>query len=98
MHPSSGLQLLFALLLLLNRSSSSVHNDATESDPIQPVPVQETQEEPVEEDSNQARSGGRRPAEAARNGESSYSYTNSYSYSYSSMVLTFLLVWFSQTE
>ncbi|XP_037651360.1 sclerostin domain-containing protein 1b [Sebastes umbrosus] len=68
MHPSSGLQLLFALLLLLNRSSSSVHNDATESDPIQPVPVQETQEEPVEEDSNQARSGGRRPAEAARNG------------------------------
>ncbi|XP_070778392.1 sclerostin domain-containing protein 1b [Enoplosus armatus] len=66
---SSALQLpaLLLLLLLLSRSASAVHNDATESANAQPAP--DAQEEPAEEeDTNQARNGGRRQADAARNG------------------------------
>ncbi|XP_068560499.1 sclerostin domain-containing protein 1-like [Cebidichthys violaceus] len=62
---ASGLQLL-ALLLLLSRSSSAVQNDGTESDSI-PL-VHDTQDEPVNEDTNQARNGGRRQADPVRNG------------------------------
>ncbi|KAG7225343.1 hypothetical protein INR49_027326 [Caranx melampygus] len=62
---ASGLQLV-ALLLLLSRSSSAVHNDATES--LDTQPVQDTQDEPANDDTNQARNGGRRPADPVRNG------------------------------
>lgn len=64
---ASGLQLV-ALLLLLSRSSSAVHNDATES--LDTQPVHDTQDEAANDDTNQARNGGRRPADAVRNGES----------------------------
>ncbi|XP_038579970.1 sclerostin domain-containing protein 1b [Micropterus salmoides] len=60
-----GLQLL-ALLLLLSRSNSAVHNDATES--VSTQPVHHTEDEPANEDTNQARNGGRRLADAVRNG------------------------------
>uniref|UniRef100_A0A8C2WSL6 Sclerostin domain containing 1b n=1 Tax=Cyclopterus lumpus TaxID=8103 RepID=A0A8C2WSL6_CYCLU len=56
-HPASGLQLL-ALLLLLCRSRSAVQNDATESDNVQLL--HDTRDEPVTEDTNQSRNGGRR--------------------------------------
>lgn len=69
LRPASGLQLL-ALLLLLSTSRSAIHNDATESVDTQPEPVPETREEPADEDSNQARNGGRRQTDAVRNGES----------------------------
>ncbi|XP_029299591.1 sclerostin domain-containing protein 1-like [Cottoperca gobio] len=62
--PAGGLQLL-ALLLLLSRSSSAVHNNGTESVHVQPL--HDTQEEPAEEDTNQARNGGRLLADAVRN-------------------------------
>ncbi|XP_054462571.1 sclerostin domain-containing protein 1-like [Anoplopoma fimbria] len=62
---ASALQLL-ALLLLLSRSSSAVQNDATESDSIQLV--HDTEDELVNEDTNQARNGGRQLADAVRNG------------------------------
>lgn len=65
---ASGLQLVALLLLLLNGSSPAVHNDATES--ISPQPAHYTVEEQVNEDSNQARNGGRRQTDAVRNGES----------------------------
>lgn len=66
LRPVSGLPLL-ALLVLLSRSSSAVHNDATESENTQLVP--DTPEEPVaNEDTNQASNGGRRQADAVRNG------------------------------
>ncbi|KAK2829998.1 hypothetical protein Q5P01_017929 [Channa striata] len=62
-----GLQLLtLLLLLLLNRSSPAVHNDATESFSTQPV--LDSEEEPVTEDTNQARNGGRRQTDNAHNG------------------------------
>ncbi|KAK9526399.1 hypothetical protein VZT92_015100 [Zoarces viviparus] len=61
---ASGLQLL--ALLLLSRSSSAVQNNATESDSIQLV--HDTREEPINEDTNQARNGGRRLADPVRNG------------------------------
>lgn len=65
---ASGLQLL-VLLLLLSGSSPAVHNDATES--VSPQPAHDTQDEPVDEDTNQARNGGRRQqTDAVRNGES----------------------------
>lgn len=64
---ASGIQLL-ALLLLLSRTSNSVHNDATESVSTQPVP--DASDEPISEDTNQARNGGRRQPDAVRNGES----------------------------
>lgn len=64
---ASGLQLV-ALLLLLSRSSSAVHNDATES--LDTQPVHDTQDEAANDNTNQARNGGRRPADAVRNGES----------------------------
>ncbi|KAI3358387.1 hypothetical protein L3Q82_014699 [Scortum barcoo] len=57
---------LLALLLLLSRSSSAVHNDATES--VSPQPLHDSRDEPTEEDSNQARNGGRQRAEPARSG------------------------------
>ncbi|KAM4539707.1 sclerostin domain-containing protein 1-like [Odontesthes bonariensis] len=53
--PTRALQLL--LLLLLHESSSAVHNDATESVSLQPV--LDTQDQPADEDTNQARNGGR---------------------------------------
>ncbi|XP_042363111.1 sclerostin domain-containing protein 1-like [Plectropomus leopardus] len=62
--PASALRLL--ALLLLSRSSLSVHNDATESLSIQQV--HDTQDEPAHEDTNQARNGGRRLADSVRNG------------------------------
>lgn len=66
---ASGLQLIaLLLLLLLSRSSPAVHNDATES--VSPQPAHDTQEEQVNEDSNQARNGGRRQTDAVRSGES----------------------------
>ncbi|XP_049889996.1 sclerostin domain-containing protein 1-like [Epinephelus moara] len=65
LRPASGLRLI-ALLLLLSRSNLAVHNDATESVNIQPVP--DTEEEPANEDTNHARNGGRRLADALRNG------------------------------
>lgn len=71
LRSASGLQLV-ALLLLLSRSRSAVHNDATES--LDAQPVQDTQDEPANDDTNQARNGGRRPADAARNGESKRVY------------------------
>ncbi|XP_034401507.1 sclerostin domain-containing protein 1-like [Cyclopterus lumpus] len=65
-HPASGLQLL-ALLLLLCRSRSAVQNDATESDNVQLL--HDTRDEPVTEDTNQSRNGGRRRlADPVRNG------------------------------
>ncbi|XP_068455257.1 sclerostin domain-containing protein 1-like [Clinocottus analis] len=64
-RPASGLQLL-ALLLLLCRSRSAVQNGATESDGVLLVP--NTGDEPVHEDTNQSRNGGRRPADPARDG------------------------------
>ncbi|XP_035537735.1 sclerostin domain-containing protein 1-like [Morone saxatilis] len=65
LRPASGLQLL-ALLLLLSTSRSAVHNDATES--VHPQEADDTQHEPAAEDTNQARNGGRRPADSVRNG------------------------------
>ncbi|XP_044026440.1 sclerostin domain-containing protein 1-like [Siniperca chuatsi] len=64
LRPASGLQ-IFALLLLLSRSSSAVHNDATES---VTQPVHDTQDKPANEDTNQARNGGRRLTGTVRNG------------------------------
>ncbi|XP_018551033.1 sclerostin domain-containing protein 1-like [Lates calcarifer] len=61
---ASGLQLL--ALLLLSRSSSPVHNDATES--VNTQPVHATQAEPADEETNQARNGGRRQTDAVRSG------------------------------
>uniref|UniRef100_A0A672Z4K7 Sclerostin domain containing 1b n=1 Tax=Sphaeramia orbicularis TaxID=375764 RepID=A0A672Z4K7_9TELE len=57
---------LLALLLLLRTSSTAVQNDATESGNTQVV--HDTQEEPTEENTNQARNGGRRGSDSARNG------------------------------
>lgn len=65
---ASGLQLIALLLLLLSGSSPAVHNDATES--VSPQPELDTQEEQLNEDTNQARNGGRRQTDAVRNGES----------------------------
>ncbi|XP_030267263.1 sclerostin domain-containing protein 1b [Sparus aurata] len=65
LRPARGL-LLLALLLLLRRSTSAVHNDATESGHTQLAP--DTQDEPADEDTNQANNGGRRQTGAARNG------------------------------
>lgn len=61
---------LFALLvpLLLRESSSAVQNDATESGSLQPD--LQSQNQTGDEDSNQARNGGRQPDEPVRNGES----------------------------
>lgn len=67
LRPASGFQLL-AVLLLLSKSISAVHNDATES--VDTQLVQDAQDEPANEDTNQARNGGRRPADAVRNGQS----------------------------
>ncbi|KAL6099288.1 sostdc1 [Pungitius sinensis] len=64
-RPPCGLQ-LFALLMLLSGSSSAVQNDATESD--SPQLVHDPPVEPVDEDTNHARNGGRRPADPVRNG------------------------------
>lgn len=66
LRPVSGLQLL-ALLVLLSNSSSAVHNDATESGNTELLP--DTLQEPANEDTNQASNGGRRLADAVRNGE-----------------------------
>ncbi|TMS18550.1 Sclerostin domain-containing protein 1 [Larimichthys crocea] len=63
---SALLALLLLLLMMMRKSSSAVHNDATESLNTQPVP--DTQEEPVQEDTNQANNGGRRQPDSARNG------------------------------
>lgn len=71
LRPARGL-LLLALLLLLRRSTSAVHNDATESGHTQLAP--DTQDEPADEDTNQANNGGRRQTGAARNGESKVSH------------------------
>nr|XP_020480487.1 sclerostin domain-containing protein 1-like isoform X2 [Monopterus albus] len=62
---ASELQLL-ALLLLLSRGRSVVHNNATESIGLQPV--HNTQDVPDDEDTNQARKGGRWQPDAVRNG------------------------------
>ncbi|XP_026161433.1 sclerostin domain-containing protein 1-like [Mastacembelus armatus] len=62
---ANGLQIL-VLLLLLCKSRTAVHNDATESDTSRPV--HDTQDEPATEDTNQARNGGRRQTDAVRNG------------------------------
>ncbi|XP_041868535.1 sclerostin domain-containing protein 1b [Melanotaenia boesemani] len=59
-----ALQLL--ALLLLREGRSAVHNDATESLSVQSV--QEAPDRSAEEDTNQARNGGRRLADAARQG------------------------------
>ncbi|KAM8841553.1 sclerostin domain-containing protein 1-like isoform 2-T2 [Spinachia spinachia] len=64
-RPCSGLQ-LFALLMLLSGSSSAVQNAATESHSTQLV--LDTQDEPIDEDTNHARTGGRRLADPVRNG------------------------------
>ncbi|XP_059205894.1 sclerostin domain-containing protein 1-like [Centropristis striata] len=64
LRPASGLQLL--ALLLLSRSSSAVQNDATES--VSTEPAHDPQEDTADEDTNEARNGGRRVAEAVRNG------------------------------
>lgn len=64
-----ALQVLLALLMLLG-SSSAVQNDATESGSFQPDP--QSQDQAEDEDTNQARNGGRVPAEAVRNGESKW--------------------------
>ncbi|XP_070702998.1 sclerostin domain-containing protein 1b [Pempheris klunzingeri] len=66
LRPASGLQLFAVLLLLSGRNSSAVHNDATES--VHPQPVHDTQDGPASEDTNQARKGGRGPADTVRNG------------------------------
>lgn len=66
LRPVSGISLL-ALLVLLSRSSSAVHNDATESENTQLFP--DTPDEPVaDEDKNQASNGGRRRADTVHNG------------------------------
>ncbi|XP_068188422.1 sclerostin domain-containing protein 1-like [Antennarius striatus] len=57
---------LLWLLLLLSRCSSEVHNDATESRRTQLVTDVHEKSEHV--DTNQARNGGRRPADGVRNG------------------------------
>lgn len=62
---ANGLHIL-ALLLLLSMCSSAVHNDATES--VSTQPVHDTLDELANEDTNQARNGGRR--QAVPNGES----------------------------
>ncbi|XP_034748856.1 sclerostin domain-containing protein 1-like [Etheostoma cragini] len=63
--PAGRLQLL-ALLLMLSKRSSAVHNAATESGHIEQT--QDTQDGPAEEDSNRARHGGRQLADAVRIG------------------------------
>ncbi|XP_077363720.1 sclerostin domain-containing protein 1-like [Festucalex cinctus] len=62
---ASTIQLL-ALLLLLSRSCSAFSNNATESLAAHASHI--TQDEPPEEDTNQARSGGRQQSEAVNNG------------------------------
>uniref|UniRef100_A0A3P8SH83 Sclerostin domain containing 1b n=1 Tax=Amphiprion percula TaxID=161767 RepID=A0A3P8SH83_AMPPE len=62
------LHLMCVLLLLLHTSSSAVHNDATES--VSPQPDLDSQDPPAEENSNQARNGGRRVGNAMRNDQS----------------------------
>ncbi|XP_008279146.1 sclerostin domain-containing protein 1-like [Stegastes partitus] len=64
LRPTCALQLL-ALLLLLRTSSSAVHNNGTES--VSPQPVPDTSDQPADENTNQARNGGRRVAGAVRN-------------------------------
>lgn len=81
-RPSCGLQ-LFALLMLLSRSSSAVHNDATESDSTQ-LP-HGAQDEPGDGDTNHARNSGRRPADPVRNGEAKWLRAARYIY----MLFTF---------
>ncbi|XP_069576768.1 sclerostin domain-containing protein 1-like [Brachyistius frenatus] len=63
LSPVSALHLVF---LLLVSTSSAIHNDATESGNPQLVP--DTQDQPADDDTNQARNGGRRQPDAARNG------------------------------
>ncbi|XP_028255152.1 sclerostin domain-containing protein 1b [Parambassis ranga] len=66
LRPARAIQLM-VLILLQSISSSAVHNDATES--VSPEPVFDTQDQPAEEeDTNQARNGGRRQADGARSG------------------------------
>ncbi|XP_017292943.1 sclerostin domain-containing protein 1-like [Kryptolebias marmoratus] len=60
------LALPLLLLLLLRESSSAVQNDATEAVGVQPD--LHSQDQPDDEDTNQARQGGRLPADAVRNG------------------------------
>ena len=64
--PTRALQLL--ILLLLHESSSAVHNNATESVSLQPV--LDTQDQPADEDTNQARNGGRRQVDTVHQGKS----------------------------
>nr|XP_046274506.1 sclerostin domain-containing protein 1-like [Scatophagus argus] len=68
LRTASGLQLLALLLLLLrSRSCSGVNNDATES--LNTQVVHDTQQDSDNEDTNQASNGGRRLADAVRNGK-----------------------------
>ncbi|XP_072226950.1 sclerostin domain-containing protein 1-like [Leuresthes tenuis] len=62
--PTRALQLL--ILLLLHESSSAVHNNATESLSLQPD--QDTQDQSADEDTNQARNGGRRLVDTVHQG------------------------------
>ncbi|XP_074542334.1 sclerostin domain-containing protein 1-like [Halichoeres trimaculatus] len=57
---------LVVLLLLLSTCRSAVHNNATES--IGSDLVQESQDDPVQRESNQARNGGRQSSDTVRAG------------------------------
>lgn len=59
---------LFLFILLIGTSSSTAHNDATESFNTQPV--HGMQDEQGSEATNKARNGGRGLADNVRNGES----------------------------
>ncbi|XP_058475907.1 sclerostin domain-containing protein 1b [Solea solea] len=56
------LLLLLLMMMMVSRSSSAVHNDATES--VNPEQQRISAEETDTEDTNQARSGGRRNSDA----------------------------------
>ncbi|XP_061615882.1 sclerostin domain-containing protein 1-like [Phyllopteryx taeniolatus] len=64
-RPTSRVQLL-ALLLFLSRSCTAFSNDATES--LSAQPTHATQDEPPNEDTNQARNGGRQQSKLVNNG------------------------------
>ncbi|XP_041664543.1 sclerostin domain-containing protein 1-like [Cheilinus undulatus] len=66
MFRTAGVLLLVMLSQLVSMCSSAVHNDATES--VGSDPILEIHGDPVQEDSNQARNGGRRSQDSERTG------------------------------